>query len=105
MTARMVGTRILPQIQEGDGAEQLLPLVYEERRKLTAQKAPGQTLQATAEPHIIFPGLIHLAWVWGNENSTRPLCKKSQKNTHPTTHQTNTSFSLIINGCTLYNAK
>jgi hypothetical protein len=47
-------TRILSQIEEGDGkaAEQLLPLVYDELRKLAAQKmaqeAPGQTLQALA---------------------------------------------------------
>jgi RNA polymerase sigma factor (TIGR02999 family) len=47
-------TRVLNAIHEGDphAAEQLLPLVYEELRKLAAQKmaqeAPGQTLQATA---------------------------------------------------------
>jgi len=50
-------TRILNQMQLGDprAAEQLLPLVYEELRKLAAQKlaleAPGQTLQATALVH------------------------------------------------------
>ncbi len=47
-------TRILSQIESGDpsAAEQLLPLVYEELRKLAAaklaQEKPGQTLQATA---------------------------------------------------------
>jgi len=47
-------TRILSQIESGDpsAAEQLLPLVYDELRKLAAQKMaeekPGQTLQATA---------------------------------------------------------
>jgi RNA polymerase sigma factor (TIGR02999 family) len=47
-------TRILCAIKEGDpqAAEQLLPLVYEELRKLAAAKLgkekPGQTLQATA---------------------------------------------------------
>ena len=46
-------TRILQSIQEGDAqaAETLLPLVYEELRKLAAHKMdnekPGQTLQAT----------------------------------------------------------
>jgi len=46
-------TRILSAIEQGDAhaAEQLLPLVYEELRKLAAQKLarekPGQTLQAT----------------------------------------------------------
>ena len=50
-------TRILSQIEEGDpaAAEQLLPLVYDELRKLAAQKMaqekPGQTLQATALVH------------------------------------------------------
>jgi hypothetical protein len=47
-------TRIVSAIEEGDqqAAEQLLPLVYDELRKLAArklaQKKPGQTLQATA---------------------------------------------------------
>ena len=47
-------TCILSAIEQGDphGAQQLLPLVYEELRKLAAQKLaqekPGQTLQATA---------------------------------------------------------
>src|SRR5437870_10682702 len=47
-------TRILSAIEQGDprAAEQLLPLVYDELRKLAAQRLahekPGQTLQATA---------------------------------------------------------
>lgn len=47
-------TRILSQIESGDpsAAEQLLPLVYDELRKLASAKLahekPGQTLQATA---------------------------------------------------------
>ena len=50
-------TRILSQIEQGDprAAEELLPLVYEELRKLAAAKLamekPGQTLQATALVH------------------------------------------------------
>ena len=50
-------TRILSAIEHGDAraAEQLLPLVYGELRKLAAQKLvqekPGQTLQATALVH------------------------------------------------------
>ena len=50
-------TRILSQIEAGDAkaAEQLLPLVYDELRRLAAQKmaqeAPDQTLQATALIH------------------------------------------------------
>ena len=54
-------TRILSAIEQGDpsAAEQLLPLVYDELRKLAAQKManekPGQTLQAT--------GLVHEAYM------------------------------------------
>jgi RNA polymerase sigma factor (TIGR02999 family) len=54
-------TRILSTIEQGDpqAASQLLPLVYDELRKLAAQKMahenPGLTLQATA--------LVHEAWL------------------------------------------
>jgi RNA polymerase sigma factor (TIGR02999 family) len=54
-------TRILDRAQQGDpkAAEELLPLVYAELRKLAAHKmaneAPGQTLQPTA--------LVHEAWL------------------------------------------
>jgi RNA polymerase sigma factor (TIGR02999 family) len=57
-------TRVLDQIQLGDphAAEQLLPLVYEELRKLAAQKLaqekPGQTLQATALVHEAYLRLV-----------------------------------------------
>ena len=57
-------TRILSQIESGDplAAGQLLPLVYEELRKLAAakmgQENPGQTLQATALVHEAFVRLV-----------------------------------------------
>jgi RNA polymerase sigma factor (TIGR02999 family) len=57
-------TRILSQIELGDGhaAEQLLPLVYEELRKLAAakmaQEKPDQTLQATALVHEAYLRLV-----------------------------------------------
>jgi RNA polymerase sigma factor (TIGR02999 family) len=57
-------TRILNAIEQGDphAAEQLLPLVYDELRKLAAQKLmqekPGQTLQATALVHEAYLRLI-----------------------------------------------
>ena len=57
-------TRILAAIDEGDphAAEQLLPLVYDELRKLAAQKLaqekPGQTLQATALVHEAYLRLV-----------------------------------------------
>jgi RNA polymerase sigma factor (TIGR02999 family) len=62
-------TRMLEAIQQGDprAAEELLPLVYNELRKLAAHKmaaeAPGQTLQPTA--------LVHEAWLrlTGNEGA------------------------------------
>jgi RNA polymerase sigma factor (TIGR02999 family) len=54
-------THIVEQIREGNSksADELLPLIYEELRRLAmakmAQQAPGQTLQATA--------LVHEAWL------------------------------------------
>jgi RNA polymerase sigma factor (sigma-70 family) len=61
-------TRILSAIEEGDpqtiaqAAEQLLPLVYEELRKLAAQRLAqeksGQTLQATALVHEAYLRLV-----------------------------------------------
>ena len=57
-------THILDRAQQGDpnAAEELLPLVYEELRKLAAakmaQQAPGQTLQATALVHEAYLRLI-----------------------------------------------
>jgi RNA polymerase sigma factor (TIGR02999 family) len=57
-------TRILSQIEDGDpaAAEKLLPLVYDELRKLAAvklaQEKPGQTLQATALVHEAYVKLV-----------------------------------------------
>jgi RNA polymerase sigma factor (TIGR02999 family) len=57
-------TRILSAIDQGDAqaAERLLPLVYDELRKLAAQKLahekPGQTLQATALVHEAYMRLV-----------------------------------------------
>ncbi len=57
-------TQILSQIESGDpsAADQLLPLVYEELRRLAAQKLahekPGQTLQATALVHEAYLRLV-----------------------------------------------
>jgi RNA polymerase sigma factor (TIGR02999 family) len=52
-------TRVLSAIEQGDpqAAEQLLPLVYEELRKLAAQKL-AQTLQATALVHEAYLRLV-----------------------------------------------
>src|SRR2546421_3752445 len=57
-------TQILNAITEGDpnAASQLLPLVYDELRRLAAQKlaheAPGQTLQPTALVHEAYLRLV-----------------------------------------------
>jgi RNA polymerase sigma factor (TIGR02999 family) len=57
-------TRILSAVEQGDAgaAEQLLPLVYDELRKLAAQRLaqekPGQTLQATALVHEAYLRLV-----------------------------------------------
>jgi RNA polymerase sigma factor (TIGR02999 family) len=60
-------TRILSAIEHGDplAAEQLMPLVYDELRKLAAfklaQEKPGQTLQATALVHDAYLRLVDAA--------------------------------------------
>jgi RNA polymerase sigma factor (TIGR02999 family) len=57
-------TRILSAIEQGDpqAAERLLPLVYDELRKLAAQRLaqekPGQTLEATALVHEAYLRLV-----------------------------------------------
>jgi RNA polymerase sigma factor (TIGR02999 family) len=64
-------TRILSAIEQGDphAAEQLLPLVYDELRRLAAQKLaqekPGQTLDATALVHEAYLRLV------GNDDERR----------------------------------
>src|SRR5262249_30904296 len=67
-------TRTLSAIEHGDphAAEQLLPLVYDELRRLAAQKLaqewPGQTLQATALVHEAYLRLVGAGddRHWGN---------------------------------------
>ncbi len=60
-------TRILSRIESGDSAaaEELLPLVYEELRRLAAHKLshekPGNTLQATALVHEAYVRLVDVA--------------------------------------------
>jgi RNA polymerase sigma factor (TIGR02999 family) len=66
-------TRILNAIEQGDAkaADELLPLIYEELRRLAAQKMshepPGQTLQATALVHEAYLRLVgNEAQKWEN---------------------------------------
>ena len=57
-------TRLLSQLENGDSssAEELLPLIYDELRKLAAarlkQEKPGQTIQATALVHDAYMRLV-----------------------------------------------
>src|SRR5262245_25864227 len=59
-------TQILSQIESGDpsAADQLLPLVYDELRRLAAARLanekPGQTLQATALVHEAYVRLVNI---------------------------------------------
>src|SRR5262245_8031315 len=69
-------TRILSAIERGDrqAGEQFLPLVYEELRRLAAQKLskekPGKTLQATALVHDAYVRLVgeNQAQDWGGRS-------------------------------------
>ena len=75
-------TRILSAIDRGDpqAAEQLLPLVYEELRKLAAQRLasekPGQTLEATALVHEAYVRLV------GASPHPQPLSPEGQGEQH-----------------------
>jgi RNA polymerase sigma factor (TIGR02999 family) len=54
-------TRILDRVQRGEGqaAEELLPLVYEELRRLAAHKLSGESSHTTLQP----TALVHEAWL------------------------------------------
>ena len=70
-------TQILSEIEQGNqsAAEHLLPLVYDELRKLAAhkvaQEAPGQTLQATALVHEAYIRLVDVdqGQCWNSRDS------------------------------------
>jgi len=68
-------TQMLARAEQGDptAAEQLLPLVYDELRKLAAvrlaQERPGQTLSATALVHEAYLRLVGPA-CWAGPEST-----------------------------------
>ena len=69
-------TRILSAIEQGDpkAADELLPLVYQELRRLAARRLshekPGQTLQATALVHEAYLGLVGVGHEQGWEGRT-----------------------------------
>jgi RNA polymerase sigma factor (TIGR02999 family) len=80
-------TRILSAIEQGDhlAAEQLLPLVYDELRRLAAQKLaqerPGQTLQATALVHEAYLRLVNVqeAQPWNSRGHFFAACAEAMR--------------------------
>ena len=70
-------TRILSRIEAGErqAAEKLLPVVYEELRKVAAakpaQEKPGQTLQATALVHEAYLRLSRWLSPWPSPTEDR----------------------------------
>src|SRR5262245_44237639 len=80
-------TRILSAIEQGDphAAEQLLPLVYDELRRLAAQKLaqekPGQTLQATALVHGAYLRLVDVetAQHWNSRGHFFAACAEAMR--------------------------
>src|SRR5438477_7920742 len=80
-------TQILSAIEEGDprAAEQLLPRVYDELRKLAAaklsQENPGQTLQATALVHEAYLRLVDVdkAQHWNSRGHFFAACAEAMR--------------------------
>ena len=80
-------TQILSQIEAGDSsaAEQLLPLVYDQLRKLAAsrlaQEKPGHTLQATALVHEAYMRLVDVDTVqhWNNRGHFFGACAEAMR--------------------------
>jgi len=80
-------TRILSAIEQGDpqAAEQLLPLVYDELRKLAARRLArekaGQTLQATALVHEAYLRLVDVeqAQDWKNRGHFFAACAEAMR--------------------------
>ena len=72
---------VADRIRRSAAAEQLLPLVYDELRKLAAAKLahekPGQTLQATALVHEAYLRLVGPAGPVGPEAPSRRRCSPS----------------------------
>src|SRR5215471_13359197 len=87
MTPMNEVTRVLSGIEAGDphAAEQLLPLVYDELRKLAGQKLaqekPGQTLQATALVHEAYLRLVEgdQAQHWNSRGHFFTACAEAMR--------------------------
>src|SRR5262250_184517 len=80
-------THILSTIEQGDphAAAQLLPLVYDELRKLAAQRlareSPGQTLEATALVHEAYLRLVDVekAQHWNSRGHFFAACAEAMR--------------------------
>ena len=80
-------TRVLSAIERGDphAAEQLLPLVYDELRRLAAAKLarekPGQTLEATALVHEAYLRLVDVerAQHWNSRGHFFGACAEAMR--------------------------
>jgi RNA polymerase sigma factor (TIGR02999 family) len=80
-------THILSAIEQGDphAAEQLLPLVYDELRRLAAEKLaqerPGQTLEATALVHEAYLRLVDVEKVqhWDSQRHFFAACAEAMR--------------------------
>src|SRR6201993_207384 len=80
-------SRVLLEIKQGDtqAADQLLPLVYKELRKLAAQKLaqekPGQTLQATDLVHEAYLRLVNVeqAQRWNSRGHFFAACAEAMR--------------------------
>jgi len=80
-------THILSAIEQGDprAAEQLLPLVYDELRRLATQKIaqekPGQTLQATALVHEAYRRLVDVETpqTWNSRGHFFAACAEAMR--------------------------
>ena len=90
-------TQILGAIEDGNAkaADELLPIVYNELRKLAAKKManekPGQTLSATSLVHEVYIRLVEAerAQHWASR------CRSSTRNQRPGGETGNRSASLI----------
>ena len=85
-------TRILSAVEQGDphAAGRLLPLVYDELRKLAAQRMaqekPGQTLQATALVHEAYLRLVEDQGVGPSVSTLGPYNRSMSHHCLPTTN-------------------
>src|SRR5436309_6142273 len=95
-------TQILDAIEQGDpqAAEQLLPLIYTELRKLATQKLihekPGQTLEATALVHEAYLRLVDVARVQHWNSRRHFFAARSEEHTSELQSRENLVCRLLL---------